>query len=453
MPDPRPVAPQPPLAPPSFAAGSTAAAPSPVERQETGRRRPVFRWLLLAGVLVTALGVWGGNSADQDPLIELTVLEEESSGACTVRFTDPFDGRSRTEAFVCDSERSELLYDWDLAWVVSYGPWKGDLYNSDWQGTPSNHVVVTVLLCGAGLLAVGGIGGTVRGVGRLRRRWRPADADEAAWAQSPGLGARVSLVKQSDEEEPPPASELTYGSLAALARATEKPQALPWTQPVFEGDVRGVPWWRVRSLLVLSGLYEVGKNTAAVVGAVALAVFLVGIPGYLMAAMFGLAAVRAGWGAWHNVPAARLIEQAARQPADRRVRYVMLRRAADDAPVMALFPAVDAEADSEADGEAAGAGQAPTELLEVRIPGTSGKQVERAPAPEGIAELRYAPADRDIVVPFVEGMPLWPMHPVWRLDPEAPKGEEGAVAEEYLRELVEDARHVMPRDRPMKQDQ
>jgi hypothetical protein len=161
-----------------------AGRPRPRQPQPTGktsagtgltrpRRGPkVFRWVPLVAVLCLGLGIAGAYTSDHDPRIDLTVLSEESDGSCVVRWTDPFDGRQRTGPYHCDPGRSPLLHDWETGFVVSYGPWKGDLYNADWEGTSANETVGAVGLTGLLLALVSLVGGAMR----WRRRRLPAEA-------------------------------------------------------------------------------------------------------------------------------------------------------------------------------------------------------------------------------------------------------------------------------------
>ncbi|UYQ63464.1 hypothetical protein [Streptomyces peucetius] len=101
------------------------------------------------------------------------MLSEEADGHCVVRWTDPFDGHERTGPYHCDPDRGPLLDDWETGFVVSYGPWKGDLYNADWEGTRANHVVEAAGLTGLVLVPVSLIGGAIRWWTRRRRPAEP----------------------------------------------------------------------------------------------------------------------------------------------------------------------------------------------------------------------------------------------------------------------------------------
>ncbi|MGW2562053.1 hypothetical protein ACWCXB_22925 [Streptomyces sp. NPDC001514] len=109
----------------------------------------------LLGAVCFGLGVAGSEGFTHDPQIDLTVLSEKPDGRCVVRWTDPFDGRERTGPYRCDPDREPELHDRETGFVVSYGPWKGDLYNAEWEGTAADDVNAAVGLSGLALLAVG----------------------------------------------------------------------------------------------------------------------------------------------------------------------------------------------------------------------------------------------------------------------------------------------------------
>ncbi|MFE4370888.1 hypothetical protein ACFRMN_22105 [Streptomyces sp. NPDC056835] len=138
------------------------------------RRRGVFRWILLVGVALLGLGIAGSTAASKDPQIDLTVISQQPDGTCEVRWSDPWSGARHEGPFRCDPDRDPLLEDWWTGWVVSYGPWKGDLYDSDWRGTPANDVNDALLLAGAALTLTGLVG-LVRGA--VKRVYRPEPAD------------------------------------------------------------------------------------------------------------------------------------------------------------------------------------------------------------------------------------------------------------------------------------
>ncbi|MFD7117880.1 hypothetical protein ACFWAA_12615 [Streptomyces sp. NPDC059922] len=141
----------------SHAAAMSKAAP---------RRRGLFRWIALVGVVLLGLGGAALNAASEDPQIDLTVLSQQPDGTCEVRWSDPWSGARREGPFRCDPDRDPLLEEWWTGWVVSYGPWKGDLYDSDLRGTPADDVNTALSLAGAALTLTGLVGGVAKRVYR-----------------------------------------------------------------------------------------------------------------------------------------------------------------------------------------------------------------------------------------------------------------------------------------------
>ncbi|MFJ9027479.1 hypothetical protein ACIRQP_02965 [Streptomyces sp. NPDC102274] len=126
------------------------------------RRRAVFRWILLVGAVLLGLGIAADSAASKDPQIDLTVISRQSDGTCEVRWSDPWSGARHEGPFRCDPDRDPLLEDWWTGWVVSYGPWKGDLYDSDLRGTPADDVNAALFLAGVALTLTGLVGGSVK---------------------------------------------------------------------------------------------------------------------------------------------------------------------------------------------------------------------------------------------------------------------------------------------------
>ncbi|WP_454320339.1 hypothetical protein [Streptomyces phaeoluteigriseus] len=156
-----------------------------------GRRRPRFRWILLAGLIGLGLGIAGGTEADHDPMVELTVIDGSiAPGPCEVRYEDPFTGEPTSGTFACVGHRDPLIPTYEVGWVVSYGPWKGDLYNSDWEGTATDAVNDALGVGGLLLTLTGGVGGTVS---RHHRKRYPAP-DTPPRTPLPRRAARTSLV-------------------------------------------------------------------------------------------------------------------------------------------------------------------------------------------------------------------------------------------------------------------
>ncbi|MYT72585.1 MULTISPECIES: hypothetical protein [unclassified Streptomyces] len=136
--------------------------------QHARRRRPVFRWIALLGVLMCALGFAGYLSSKHDPMVELTVVDDSTApGPCTVSYEDPFTGDRHRGAFVCRGHRFAPIEDTEFGWVVAHGPWRGDLYNADREGTPDYKASGLCFLGGAFVTLIGVMGGAVS---RYRRR-------------------------------------------------------------------------------------------------------------------------------------------------------------------------------------------------------------------------------------------------------------------------------------------
>ncbi|MFD5116525.1 hypothetical protein ACFWNG_30145 [Streptomyces sp. NPDC058391] len=134
--------------------------------RKPARRRGGYRWVLLAGVVLLGPGIAGSLGSEKDPQIDLTVIAQEPDGTCEVRWTDPWSGERREGPFHCDPDRDPLLDGWWTGWVVSYGPWKGELYDSDLRGTVADEVNAALSVAGGALTLTGLVGGFK---GRQRR--------------------------------------------------------------------------------------------------------------------------------------------------------------------------------------------------------------------------------------------------------------------------------------------
>ncbi|WP_037853573.1 hypothetical protein [Streptomyces sp. NRRL S-340] len=108
-------------------------------------------------------------------MVDLTVVDGSTrAGPCTVVWTDPFTKERRRGPFSCAGHRDPLLPTYEVGFVVSYGPWKGDLYNSELKGSPSNDVVLGLQDAAELLVVAGGIGGAFSVHHRRRRGAAPA---------------------------------------------------------------------------------------------------------------------------------------------------------------------------------------------------------------------------------------------------------------------------------------
>ncbi|MEV7670945.1 hypothetical protein [Streptomyces sp. NPDC088752] len=374
-----------PAAGPQSTAGpqsDSAGTAPPAKPRRPGR----WRWLVLASVLVLAPAVpWGLASVD-DPQIDLTVLSEEPGGACVVRWKDPWDGREHTGPFRCDPDRDPLLAKWETAFVVSYGPWKGELYGwvgDEPHGSPAQDVTAALATGGALGLLVGLVGGGVS----LRRRGR-------------GGPVRVPAAATPVGTAPAP----TYERLAALAGR----QPAPGVRGP-EADVRSAPWWRVRGLRRISGLSEVLVTTGCC--AFAGGLLLLPLEGFERVSLFGLGGVSllllALWTfrfLTGGAGAARLLARAATAPVPVVRRYALLHDPRDDAPVLVLFPAHGGPEDL------------PEAVLPLVPPGPQKKpRLGLPPSPTGTAELRgwldRTDDGQPVVVAWIDDRPLWPAGP------------------------------------------
>ncbi|MFC9034025.1 hypothetical protein [Streptomyces arboris] len=398
------------------------------------RWRPVCRWILVAGSLILGLGIAASEAAMDDPKAELTVLRESPDGDCTVRYTDPLSGRERVGPFRCDPDRDPVLGDWSIGWVVSYGPWKGDLYNHAWQGTPANDVNDGLVLWGGlltlGALLVGGVRVLYR-VGDRRALARPEREPEPP-------APRVSLVK-GEPEEPP--LDLSYAAVAAVAERRAPEETDPELLPPSLG--REAPWWRDRTLLRSS---QVPETLLFLAGGLVLGALWWWLREVVLLAWGLVATARALWlgrgAVREGIPAARSLARAAQGPGPVRRRYALLRRHGEETAVLVLFPLFP---------PAGGERDRAEGSLEVLPPGTRRLPWTGLPAPVGIVEL-YGDIDglepgeggaaagavegrpddpsRPVVVRWTEGRPLWPLH---GYDPVCP---EDARDREYFTALL-----------------
>ncbi|PCG84629.1 hypothetical protein CIB93_18245 [Streptomyces sp. WZ.A104] len=373
------------------------------------RRRPCWRWVLLVGCAVLGLGIAASLAAMDDPKAELTVISESADGDCTVRWADPWSGERREGPFRCDPDRAPILHDREVGWVVSYGPWKGDLYNADWEGTPANEVNDVVFLAGVLLILGSLIGGAIRVVRRMRDRRSFAHRPAHASLVTPPR-PRVSLVKGAPAEQGPDLS-CAVMSAAAERRAPHVTEPLP---PLPPGALER-PWWRIGPLLELSATLGTLRSLAVSLAATALWLWLDEPAPLLVGGLAACNAVRLGYRALrHGIPNVRGLVRATRHPGPVRKRYALL-RSHDDTMVLIFFP-LDGGPEAQAESS-----------LEVFPPGTSRKPWRGLPAPTGVAEL-YGDADgtpttdggrtgalpddaeRPLLVPWIDGRPLWPLH-------------------------------------------
>ncbi|WP_158791151.1 hypothetical protein [Streptomyces sp. NRRL WC-3549] len=390
-----------------------------VPPEKPARRRPGLTWLalLVAGLAGVVLATVWAEQSESDPRIDLTVLSEQSDGRCVVRWDDPFDHQRRTGTYRCDPDRGPLLDDWETGFVVSYGPWKGDLYNADLEGTSAFAVMDTVGVGGLLCALVGLVGGAVR---LIRRGGRAAVGPLSA----PAYAGVAPLSGPPWVPGGPGAPPLTYAVCAAAATrqaALRGPDAPPGRPGA---GVRTGPWWRVPVLLKATGLTRVLFPLACPVGIGTLTLVRPGTvsgPVQVLAVVFGalglyslLRILRGG------VPLARQLTRQADGPVAETPRYVLLEEpsGAGPDPVLLLFAA---DADDSAP---------PRGLLRLLAPGPRKRPWAGLPAPVGTAELRGRREEPFLPVPWIDGRPHWPADRYEELDLSDPE------TVRYLEELV-----------------
>ncbi|WP_030547595.1 hypothetical protein [Streptomyces albus] len=408
---PRPVQPEPDLRAPEAGAVS----------KTRGRVPGLFRWAVLLGVLVTGAGLGGYMASETDPRVELTVHDKDSLGRCTVSWTDPGNGTKRTGPFQCDPD-PDTPVGWERGWVVAHGPWKGDLYNEYGEGTAAFDGYAVLTVAGLAVAVPGFLGGGIRWTRRTMavRRAVPAAYGPGApvhgAAAADGYGnpfAGPAGGSGAPGGTPPRTVQPSYAVLAAEAerQALPRPAKGRWRP---EADVRKVPWWRVRTLLDMSQLPPAawGLGSAAPLAVL----YTVWPEDVTVLVVLGIAA-GAVMGAVHlhraltwGVPLARRLALAARAPVPVPKRYVLLYDPYGGLPNLVLFPAHG------------GPDDLPEAVLTVLPPGRGKHPGLGLPAPVGEAELRGWLDIPALVVPWIEGRPLWPRHPYEELsahDPEA----------------------------------
>ncbi|WP_143204104.1 hypothetical protein [Streptomyces kebangsaanensis] len=336
-------------------------------------------------------------AAERDPQVDLTVVQEDASGRCTVVWKDPWSGSKRRGPFQCDPDRDPILWDFESGFVVSYGPWKGDLYNADLEGTPAYAVNGGLSFFGFLVLVGSGIGGGVRHVHRAvqRRAARRPRMTGGPWSAI-GLGVGTSEPPSAGTEK---SEDLSYAAWTELARRTSMPPSVSPHRR--EADVRAVPWWRVRALRELSQLE--GMTLGAVCLLVALLQWLFGggasVPVIAMGAMGGVMVIGfARRAVSHGLADVRRLVRAARAPVSVPRPYVLVHDPCDGTPVLILFPAH------------AGPDTQPDAVLAVRAPGTDRRPRQGLPEPVGTADLRGWLDEEPTVVPWIEDRAFWPLH-------------------------------------------
>ncbi|MFG3240746.1 hypothetical protein [Streptomyces sp. NPDC048157] len=448
-------APQQPQHPVGGAAGPgrTAAAPVVAGRGRRPWWRGTFRWAVVVGCLLMALATSWSVASENDPQVDLTVTGERLDGRCLVRWTDPFDGRTRTGPFHCQ-QLDGTLDGWETGFVVSYGPFKGDLYDSELRGTSAVTLTDVVGLGGLGLTAIGVIGGVTRLVRSARRRreerdlWSYASAGLAGAGTGAGSGAGPDTGPRAGPDTGGPdiggpgagsgvgageplgpeatrASSVTYASLAATAELQARLRGPATAKPRGTGEVRAgqpVTWWRVPMLRWVTGVAR-ASGLLGYTAVIAVACWVWGVdavPGAPRASAV-LTGIMGAYFTWRacvtGIPLARRTARAANAPEPRTRRYALLFDVNDAAegPLLVLFPAEGAEA-------------LPEGLLRLIPPGPDKCPWAGLPAPTGTVELRGWLDGAPVVVAWIEGRPHWPLDVYQGVEPSDPGALE-AVAE------------------------
>ncbi|MFF9509366.1 hypothetical protein ACF1BU_27440 [Streptomyces sp. NPDC014724] len=411
------------------------------------RRRPwwrgIFRWVFVVGCLLVALATWWSVASDGDPRVDLTVIGERGDGRCVVRWTDPYGGKKRTGLFHCAPYRASVE-GYENGYVVSYPPFKGDLYDAQLRGTQAFAVTDAVGLGGLALVAFGGVGGVVRlvvrGRGSRGRRLPPHPLPDRPWVRT-GPGAGPDDRPGTESARPAPA---TYTAFAAVADRQAGLRGPDPVEPRAVGEVRSgqkVIWWRVPMLRYVAGTAE----TLWLLGFASAVAVLCWVLGANMVPELprGLAVLSGALGlyfAWRTIssgiPLARRMARAVVAPETRTLRYALLHdvSSATAGPVLVLFPIEGAAGDT---GDGAGEEAAenvddppPEGLLRLLPPGPYTYPWAGLPAPTGIAELRGRRDGQPLVVAWIEGRPYWPQGLYEDIDPSDP----GAV--DALADLV-----------------
>ncbi|MEV5974595.1 hypothetical protein [Streptomyces sp. NPDC051921] len=147
----------------------------PAGASAPARRRGAWRWVVVVGAVMLGFARLFEMSVADDPQVEVTVEERRPDGSCTVTWKDPFDSVLRSGPYPCAQHPGRPFDSGpETAHVVSYDPWKGELYNADREGTRAFVETRALKVLGAVTLGIGLAGGA--GELLLRRRRAAADA-------------------------------------------------------------------------------------------------------------------------------------------------------------------------------------------------------------------------------------------------------------------------------------
>jgi hypothetical protein len=280
--------------------------------------------------------------------------------------------------------------------VVSWGPWKGDLYNADWIGTGTDELNDGVLVAGLVVFFAGLAGGGIRRWTRLEEPRHPGPAPVTG-----GEAAEdADQVAGAGPADPP--TLFTYGILAAEADRQSIHPPGPRRRPP-DRDIREVPWWQVWSLLRLSSLSSALSSFVAggVLAVLALTSSDIAPWGtFVIVALWVVGGLRAPYEfARGGLSGVRVLARAARAPVPVPKRYVLLRETHGGNPVLLFFSPYGGDE------------ELPEATLTLVPTGTSKKPWFGLPAPSGECELRGWLDSAPTVVPWIEGRPLWPKEP------------------------------------------
>ncbi|MEU6016316.1 hypothetical protein ABZ826_20320 [Streptomyces sp. NPDC047515] len=420
-------APRRPQTAPEVAAGGEAPEVA-ASAMGTRRRRPwwrgIFRWVFVAGCLLVALATGWSVASDDDPRVDLTVIGERADGRCVVRWTDPYGGRTRTGPFHCAPYRGSVE-GYESGFVVSYPPFKGDLYDAELRGTHAFAVTDTVGFSGLALVAFGGVGGVVRlvvrGRGSQGGRLPPHPLPDRPWARTEadaGPDDRPG-TESAQPAQPAPAGYTAFAAVAERQAGLRGPDPV---EPRAVGDVRlgqKVIWWRVPMLRHVAGTAET-LWLLGYAGAIAALCWVLGanIVPDLPRGLTVLSGALGLFFAWRTIssgiPLARRMARAVVAPETRTLRYALLHdvSSATAGPVLVFFP-IEGAAGGTGDGAGEEAAEKvddppPEGLLRLLPPGPDKYPWAGLPAPTGIAELRGWRDGQPLVVAWIEGRPYWP---------------------------------------------
>ncbi|CAM5259474.1 hypothetical protein STENM327S_07120 [Streptomyces tendae] len=182
------------------------------------RHMPFFRWVLTLRLSCSLrCSRWGCTQPRRLPearQIDLTVLDEEPDGSCTVRWSDPYQKREREASYQCDPGRSDLLkasqssgsggYGWESGFMFTEGPDRGNL--EDLSAGQDLERPDVFLLLGTSLIAVGLIGGNLRALPRVlgvqaRLVRRATELSEAAMSTVEDYERAVAAVEEAGRQD------------------------------------------------------------------------------------------------------------------------------------------------------------------------------------------------------------------------------------------------------------